>query len=187
MASIGKPARAYNVLTYASGLGDLSTKHKRKWARRFERGLNRRRQCRFHTRASPLRRLAKPMRLSRFAGNIVYPFPQAEIANPLPISPCFRVQATLRRVFERVCRWERTLVRDQWQTLSKRSISGMSSPKWARQKGVQASIGKSLRARGVFDIRERSRRLSYTRLNQALTRKQGEIGRGLAISACGNG
>ena len=133
LASIGKPARAYNVLTYASGLGDLSTKHKRKWARRFERGLNRRRQCRFHTRASPLRRLAKPMRLSRFAGNIVYPFPQSEIANPLPISPCFRVQATLRRVFERVCRWERTLVRDQWQTLSKRSISGMSSPKWARR------------------------------------------------------
>ena len=44
-----------------------------------------------------------------------------------------RVKLPLRRVFERVCRWERTLVRDQWQTLSKRSISGMSSPKWARR------------------------------------------------------
>ena len=39
---------------------------------------------------TPLRRLAKPMRLSLFADNVVYMFPQAEIAYSLPISPCFR-------------------------------------------------------------------------------------------------
>ena len=116
---------------------------------------------RFHTTVSPLWRLAKLMCLSRFVGNIVYPFPQAEIANPLPISPCFQVKATLRRVFERVRRWERTGVRDQWRNLSKRSISGMPHhhKHRARQKGVQASIGKPPRTRDVLNIRERSRRL----------------------------
>ena len=96
------------------------------------------------------------MRLSRFVGNIVYTFPQAEIANPLPISPCFQVKATLRRIFERVRRWEHTGVRDLWRTLSKRSISDMPPHPRARQKGVQASIVKPPRTRGVLNIRERS-------------------------------
>ena len=104
-------------------------------ARRLERGLNRRRQCRFHTRASPLRRLAKPMRLSRFAGNIVYTFPQAEIANPLPISPCFRGHAVLASIGKPARAYNVLTYASGLGDLSTKH-----KRKWARQTAAQASI-----------------------------------------------
>ena len=99
-ASMGKPPRArvayWNTQAVLAAFPTESFAKSRR-ARRLERALN----CRH-----------------------LWLFPQAEIANPLQIAPCFRVWVALRRVIERVRRRERTISARPAAAPSKRSASG---------------------------------------------------------------